>query len=88
MSFKRSRRYSHHLSDKSRQRANVSDLRNVSIGSVFAWGSFLVVPLAAHVAHVYRQWGFAMALLALFFAVVFVEAVKGVMAWFKGRMGE
>lgn len=59
-----------------------------SLSAAFAWGSFLVVPLAAHVANVYRQWGFAMALLALFFAVVFVEAIKGARAWFKGRMDE
>ena len=63
-------------------------MQRYRLSSAFAWGSFLVVPLAAHVAHVYRQWGFAMALIALFFAVVFVEAAKGVMAWFKGRMGE
>ena len=59
-----------------------------SLSSAFAWCSFLVMPLAAHVANVYRQWGFAMALLALFFAVVFVEAVKAARDWFNGRMEE
>lgn len=62
-------------------------MQRYRLSSAFAWGSFLVVPLAAHVAHVYRQWGFAMALLALVFAMAFVEAIKGVMAWFNGRIG-
>ncbi len=60
----------------------------INFKAAFAWGSFLVVPLAAHVANVYRQWGFAAALLALFFTVAFVEATKGARAWFKGRMDE
>lgn len=88
MSFNRPPRCIHHLDDKSRQRANVIDLRNIRISSAFAWGSFLVVPLAAHIANVYRQWGLAAALLALVFAMAFVEAIKGARAWFKGRMDE
>lgn len=63
-------------------------MNGIKISSAFAWGSFLVVPLAAHVAHVYRQAGFMAALLALFFAVAFVEAAKGAIAWFKGRVDE
>lgn len=63
-------------------------MNGIKIGSAFAWGSFLVVPLAAHVANVYRQAGFMAALLALVFAMAFVEAIKGARAWFKGRLDE
>lgn len=62
-------------------------LKSIKWGSVLAWGSLFVLPLAAHVGQMAREKGFSVGIATLLSVVAFVEAIKAAGRWVKRELG-